>query len=94
MTKSKSRTPASCQCQVANANGLYVRIEELDRCVAMASAALQAKTRHYEAEVAARAAAEQEVMRLRSKNLLDQECLVDDETAFIRAQVIRRTFFS
>ena len=68
-----------------------VSISELDRCVAMASAALQAKTRHIEAEQCARVAVERENLELRAKlaRFGDQEgtLLVDDETAFIRSQV-------
>lgn len=83
----KSGSTRSCACRCRESNGLYVRIEELDRCVAMASEALQAKTRHFEAEETARIAVEQELLRLRSKLQLDKECLVDDETSFIRSQV-------
>ena len=78
-----------CRCHQSETSG-FVRIEELDRVVAMASAALQAKSRHIEAEAAARQAVEAELTVLRrDTNMIraKQDTIVDDETAFIRSQV-------
>ena len=78
-----------CDGQQETTSG-WVRIEELDRVVAMASAALTAKSRHIEAEAAARQAVEAELLTLRRDSSMiraEQESIVDDETAFIRSQV-------